>query len=92
MSYEREVYGFMDLVSDIAGLYELIVGICGLFLYSVAKNRFVLSAISHYFLIKTVDPDLIDYQMTSHNTHEDEKVSLKTKSWRLTRKDSSIER
>jgi hypothetical protein len=57
--FSREAEGFWDLCQDIAGILELIVGTFGLMLYTVAKNRFVLSAISDMFLIKTLDPDLI---------------------------------
>ena len=60
---------------DIAGIYELIVGAFGLFLYSVAKNRFVLSAISSMFLIKTLDPDLMD----KVEIIDDSKINLKAK-------------
>ena len=47
------------MFGDIAGVYELIVGVCGILLYSLSKHRFVLNAISKLFLINTNDPDLI---------------------------------
>ena len=58
--YTREVYNIWDLIGDIAGIYELIVSFFGIVLYSVAKHRFVLSAISNMYFINTKDPDFID--------------------------------
>ena len=66
IQYTREVYNIWDLIGDIAGIYELMVAFFGLILYSVAKNNFVVSAISKLFLINTKDPDLIKYSETNN--------------------------
>jgi hypothetical protein len=58
--FRREVYSFWDLIDNIAGIYELIVGTFGLILYTVAKHNFVLRSIQSLFLINTSDPDLIN--------------------------------
>jgi len=36
MNFRRELYNFWDVLGDIAGIYELIVSICGISLYSIA--------------------------------------------------------
>jgi len=36
MNFRRELYNFWDVLGDIAGIYELIVSICGTSLYSIA--------------------------------------------------------
>ena len=62
IEFSGEAGGIWDLCQNIAGIFDLIVGTFGLFIYSVAKNRFVLSSIASMFLIKTLDPDLIEAQ------------------------------
>ena len=57
--YKREVYNIWDIIDNIAGIYELMVAFFGFTLYSVAKNNFVVNAISKLFLVNTTDPDLI---------------------------------
>jgi hypothetical protein len=78
IDYSREASGFWDLCSNIAGIYELIAGFIGFFVYSIAKNRFVLSSIAEMFLIKTLDPDLMETPKVSIDP-KNFNVELKTK-------------
>ena len=51
------------------------MGAFGLILYTVSRNRFVLSGISDMFFIKTLDPDLI--KNIDDHVEEDKKVEPK---------------
>ena len=76
--HTRQVSGIFDVLQNIAGIYELIIGFFGIFLYSVSKNKFVISAISKMFLIKTFDPNLFTKTVT--NLQEtDDTIDLKAK-------------
>jgi len=48
----------MDLLGDIAGIYELLVGCMGIIFYRVSEHAFILAAIKRLFLINTEDEEL----------------------------------
>ena len=60
IQYSRQVYGILDLIGDIGGIYQLIISAFGIVLFSIAEQSFVLNGISKLFLINTTDPDFIN--------------------------------
>lgn len=63
MNFQRDSYNIMDVIGDIAGIYELIKMIFGFILYRVSEHSFVLTAIRSLFLINTEDKELFDDQI-----------------------------
>lgn len=65
----REVYGFMDVLGDIGGIYSIIHWIFGIFLYSCSHHSFTLKIIKKLFFVRTKNIDFIagqpDYEKNS---------------------------
>lgn len=53
-------YGILDLISDIAGVAELLGFIFGLMLFPLSKLSFELSAIKRLYVARTVDDELLE--------------------------------
>jgi len=50
----------MDLLGDLAGIYELLIGFVGIVFYTISEHSFILEAVGRLFLINTEDTDLFD--------------------------------
>ena len=59
-NYKRIAYNFLDFIGDIAGIYDLIYVVIGIFIYPISKHSFILSAMKKMFLVKTLDSHLFD--------------------------------
>ena len=53
MKYTRIAYNLMDLLGDIAGIYELIIGFAGILFYRISEHSFIITVIKKMFLINT---------------------------------------
>ena len=58
MKHIRKAYSFLDLLGDIAGLFELFVTIFGILLFSASRHSMTLSTVQELFVVKTKDTDL----------------------------------
>ena len=72
--HKREVYNWWDLLSDIGGIYELVVAFCGFILYTISKHSFLTSAIKNMFFVNTKDPELIKYEIQNEDSEENLKM------------------
>ena len=48
----------MDLLGDLAGIYELLKGFMGIIFYKISEHTFILAAVGRLFLINTEDTDM----------------------------------
>jgi hypothetical protein len=55
LTHKREVYTFMNLIGDLGGVLELILGIMGLFLVPYNEHNFTLEAIEKYYTLKPIE-------------------------------------
>ena len=49
--HTRIAYNLFNLLSDLAGIFELIVGFTGIVFYKISKKNFVINAIMKMFYI-----------------------------------------
>ena len=82
----------MDLLGDIAGIYELIVGFTGILLYKIAEHSFIMTVIKEMFFINIAGNDKLFKKHKNHfhecYYHEDKikQLFMKThKRFRLTK-------
>ena len=54
----RKAYNFLDVLGDIAGMFELISAVLGVVLYKVSEHSFQLKALNRLFLVSTEDAEL----------------------------------
>ena len=54
----RVTYQIMDLLGDIAGIYELIIGFVGAYMFLISKLSFNIKAIKKMYLVKTNEKGL----------------------------------
>ena len=54
----RQAYSLLDVLGDIAGMFELISAVLGLVLYKVSEHSFQLKALNRLFLVSTEDAAL----------------------------------
>ena len=78
--HRREVYNWWDLLSDIGGIYELVVSFCGFILYTISKHSFLTSAIKNSFFVHTDDPELMKYEVEREDSQDNiEMINLSKK-------------
>ena len=58
MNHERIAYNLIDVLSDIAGMFELIKAVLGVVIYKVSEHSFLLKTLNRLFLISTRYPHL----------------------------------
>lgn len=56
----RIAYSLMDVLGDIAGLFELFVTIFGIIFLSISKHSMTLNTIKKLFMVKTADKQLFN--------------------------------
>ena len=56
--FEREVYNLIDLLGDLGGVLEILVMICGVFLFPVSEFKFILKAFELLYIAKSSDSNL----------------------------------
>ena len=49
MEYERQAYNLIDLLGDLGGVAEVIIGTFGIFLFPISEFSFNLSALKKLF-------------------------------------------
>ena len=54
----RVSYSFINLIGDIGGVQETMVGFFGIVLFTISKFSFTLALIKKYFLIETKEKEL----------------------------------
>ena len=57
-TYERKIYGFLDLLSDLGGVLEVVLLAFGFFVTSVSEHSFYTNAISALYMANTSNPKL----------------------------------
>ena len=62
MNHIRIAYSFMDVLGDIAGLFELFVTIFGIAFLSISKHSMTLHTIKKLFMVKTSDKQLFNHK------------------------------
>ena len=63
MEHSRNAYSLMELLGDIAGLFELIQTISGVLIFRISKISFYISAMKKLFWVKCVDPNIFNKSM-----------------------------
>ena len=58
VKHSRQIYGALDLLGELGGVYEMIILAFSIFLSSVSKHSFVLKAVKKMYLGRTGDQRL----------------------------------
>ena len=70
--HNRQVYNIMDLLGDIAGIYELITLSIAILINKIAKESFVIVALKKFFFVKSKYRQIFDVKAKNEGqTHED---------------------
>ena len=69
----RNTYNWMDLIGDIAGIFELIKTIFGILIFRISKISFYMSAMKKLFLVKS-KKDTFDKKVFSNS--DDDRFQL----------------
>ena len=56
---KREVYNFFDLLGDLGGIQDIIIIVCGFFLFPVSEFSYNLKALSKMYLVNTESEELV---------------------------------
>jgi hypothetical protein len=64
--HTREAYGFLDLIGDLGGVLEVLVGFLGFFMMPLSEHSFVLKALNKMFLARTYDTNLFKKPKRKH--------------------------
>ena len=83
----RNTYNWMDLIGDIAGIFELIKAFFGILIFRISKISFYMSAMKKLFLVK-FKKDTFDEKMHNEGCTLDDKLNVELKGvskWMSTR-------
>ena len=59
-SHVRIVYSFMELLGDIAGIWELVKSFIGILFFKISAISFYISAMKKLFLVKSKKRNLFE--------------------------------
>ena len=74
----RNTYNWMDLIGDIAGIFELIKTIFGILIFRISKISFYMSAMKKLFLVKS-KKDTFDKKMKNEGCTLNDKLNVELK-------------
>ena len=63
IAHVRNVYSFMELLGDIAGIWELVKSIFGILFFNISKISFYLSAMKNLFLVKYTKKNIFEKKL-----------------------------
>jgi len=58
IKHQRQIYGALDLLGDLGGVYEIIIIVLSVYLLPISKHSFTLKATKKLFRGRTRDPNL----------------------------------
>eukprot|EP00356_Strombidium_inclinatum_P016887 CAMPEP_0170510440 /NCGR_PEP_ID=MMETSP0208-20121228/65770_1 /TAXON_ID=197538 /ORGANISM="Strombidium inclinatum, Strain S3" /LENGTH=261 /DNA_ID=CAMNT_0010793905 /DNA_START=940 /DNA_END=1725 /DNA_ORIENTATION=+ len=57
--HERHIYNLLDLLGDLGGVFEVIIGAIGFFVMPFSEISFILKGLQKLYLVKTEDSSLL---------------------------------
>ena len=76
--HERQIYSLMDMISDIAGIAELVKSFVGILIFRISKISYYMSATKKLFLVK-YQKDTFNEKMKNQGKTLDEKLNIDSK-------------
>ena len=50
---KRQNYSYIEVLSDMGGVFEILVAITGLFIYPISRHSFIMKVLRKFYVVET---------------------------------------